>query len=862
MVKEVIRVNRASAAGGRCICLSLVLLVVGCRAAGTTMTLPAPDRPAKPTSSFASRIAGLQRRDGLLTLYLDPREGKVWLEVPAPVDGTDEVGEYIYVEGLLTGLGSNPVGLDRGQIGRTRFVVFRRIGGRLLIEQPNLGFRALSDDESEKRAVRHSFASSVLWAGEVAEEASDGRALVDFTSFVVRDAHNVAGTLRRSGQGTFSLDKKRSVLDTSACLVFPDNVEFEAILTFGSSQPGRFVRATAPTAGSVTLVQHHSLIRPPDDGYKPRRFDPRSSSFGVRFLDYAAPLSESIETRWIGRHRLERTDPDADRSTVKEPIVYYVDSGAPEPIRSALVEGASWWNQAFEAAGFVDAFRVEVLPEGAHPLDVRYNLIQWVHRSTRGWSYGGSVMDPRTGEIIKGHVSLGSLRVRQDRLLFEGLFGTGKTGSGQPDDPVQLALSRIRQLSAHEVGHTLGFAHNYAASTYGGRASVMDYPAPLIKITENGELDASDAYAVGIGLWDKFAVRFAYSNFSEGTDERAALEQMIAQGLRDGLLFLTDADARPAGAAHPLASLWDNGADPVAELERVLEVRKIAIDHFGERNVMPGTPLALLQEVLAPVYFHHRYQLEAAVKVIGGLRYTYAVRGDGQPPSEPTNAEHQRRALSVALRAMSPEVLDLPDPVLALLLPRPFSYRANREMFDHATAPAFDALGAAATAANLALDGLLQPERCARLVDFHRRDENLPALEELLDRLVDHAFSTPAATAPRHQELRWTIQQVVVSRLMGLAANEGAPASVRSRAEYAIVKLQSRLSRPERAGAATTAHKHHLLATMTRFLNRPHESSPPPPDVADAPPGSPIGLTVPDLGHCSFQESGPGSGGR
>jgi len=471
-------------------------------------------RVAHAKDAFAARTKGHVRHAGLLATWLDAKSGSLLVELPAPRGPRGECGRFLYLEGIRTGLGSNPVGLDRGQLGNARVVAFRRVGGRVLLEVPNLRYRALTSDSAEVRATAESFATSVLWAGPVAAEARDGRLLVDFTSFVVRDAHGSARALAAAGQGRFALDPGRSALDPSQLRSFPDNLELEAVLTFGGDAPGPEVQATAPVPQAVTIVQHQSLVRLPDDGYRPRVWDPRSGSFGVTFADYARPVAEPLEVRWLVRHRLEKTDPSAARSRVKKPIVYYVDPGAPEPIRSALIEGASWWAKAFDAAGLVDAFQVKVLPPGVDPMDVRYNVIDWVHRATRGWSYGGGIVDPRTGEMLKGQVTLGSLRIRQDRTIFEGLAGTAHTGTGDPDDPVQLSLARIRQLAAHEVGHTLGFAHNFAASTYAGRASVMDYPAPLVGLRPDGTLDFSNAYAIGVGVWDVQAVRYAYSGRS------------------------------------------------------------------------------------------------------------------------------------------------------------------------------------------------------------------------------------------------------------------------------------------------------------------------------------------------------------
>ncbi len=813
----------------RVACASLAVWLLS-----TPIALFGEEKEDEPT--YEAKTSAMEKRPGLLDFYVDPTENRIWLDLPP--GGSGIIGEYIYVEGLLTGLGSNPVGLDRGQLGESRLVVLRRVGGRLLIEQPNLAFRALTDDPAEERATRHSFATSVLWSGQIGPRAEDGRALVDLTSFLVRDAHGVSDTLRETEQGTFELDPERSVVDLDACLAFPDNLEFEAILTYaGKGEIGGHVRSTAPTHDTITLVQHHSLVRLPEPGYRPREFDPRAGSFAVGFQDYAAPLTASIERRWIVRHRLHAGDS----------LVYYVDRGAPEPVRGALLDGARWWAEAFDAAGFPGAFRVELLPEGVHPLDVRYNVIQWVHRSTRGWSYGGGVVDPRTGEMLKGHVSLGSLRVRQDRRIFEGLVGTDRTGTGAADDPVELALARIRQLSAHEVGHTLGITHNFAASTY-GRASVMDYPAPLVKVDPNGELDLSDAYAVGVGAWDIHTVRFAYTEF-EG-DEAAELEQLLAEGRAQGLLFISDADARPPGAAHAVGSLWDNGADPIAQLETEMAVRRVALESFGQDRVPEGAPLALLEEVLATVYFRHRYQLEATVKMVGGSDYRYALRGDGQPMPRAVPAADQRRALAVVLDALEPAALELPEQTLAVLHPRPFGYDSNRELLLGHAAPAFDHLAAAATAADMVVSALLQPQRAARLIAFHHRRDELPDFTDVLDALLERAFP---ADAGQGGELRRVVQGVVVDGLVELAANGLAPASVRSRAEAALVRIGRALS------GATSGHEAFLARRIARFQDRPApmeelgERAPAPP------PGSPIGAgpELASFGGCSFDPPPP-----
>jgi hypothetical protein len=763
-------------------------------------------------------------------MYWDAAAGKLWIEISRWGD------ELLYVVSLPTGIGSNDIGLDRGQLGGEHLVRFERVGPKVLMVEPNTEFRAVSDDPAERRAVEESFAKSVLWGFRV-EAETGGAVLVDATDFALRDGRDVIGALRRANQGTFRLEPSRSALDPAHTRGFPRNTEIEATLTFTTDNPGPWVRDVVPTPEAVTVHQRHSFVALPEPGYVPRPADPRAGFFGISYADYAAPIRDPITQRFISRHRLEKRDPAAASSEPVRPIVYYLDRGAPEPIRSALLDGARWWNQAFEAAGYRNAFRVELLPEGADPMDVRYNVIQWVHRFTRGWSYGATVTDPRTGEIIKGHVTLGSLRVRQDYLIAQGLLAPFLRGDESPDAAEAMALARIRQLSAHEVGHTLGLQHNYIASSQ-GRASVMDYPHPLATLAPDGSIDLSDAYATGIGEWDKEAIRYGYQHFPPGTDERAALAGLIAAARARGLTFLTDQDARPQGSAHPETHLWDNGVDAAAELDRVMAVRRAALERFGERAVPRGAPLATLEEVLVPLYLHHRYQVEAAVKVVAGQQYDYALRGDGVPPPRWVAGDDQLKALDAVLRTVATRELALPRAVLALIPPRPPTHPSHRELFARATGPVFDAVAPAAAAADLAVELLLNGERAARLVQQHALFPDRPGLEAVLDRLITATFdATPAGGY--EAEIGRAVQRVVVDRLMQLAVTARMP-QVRAIATRKLSDLSARPLRPGAASAADRVARALIAADVRRFLERPFDPTRLPTSLV-APPGSPIG---------------------
>jgi hypothetical protein len=732
------------------------------------------------TPSIAEKTKDATKLAGYFNLYWDAKAGKLWLEI----DKWN--AEFLYQTSLPAGVGSNDIGLDRGQMGATHVVRFERTGPKILLIQSNLDYRAVTSDPDERAAVRQSFAESALWGFTAAAEdgARDGssdnaRVLVDATEFFLRDTHHVPEVLARTKQGSYKLDDKRCAFYLARTKNFPLNTEVEATLTFAGEHPGQWVKDVTPSPDSITVREHHSFVQLPPPGYKPRVYDPRSSYFGISYMDYATPISEPIVKRFAARHRLQKKDPSAATSEAVQPIVYYLDRGTPEPIRSALLEGANWWQQAFEAAGYKNAFRVEMMPEGADPMDLRYNVIQWIHRATRGWSYGEGIIDPRTGEIIKGQVSLGSLRVRQDFLIAEGLLAPYEKGKPVSPKMQEMALARLRQLAAHEVGHTLGLEHNYSASTV-GRSSVMDYPPPVVTLGADGVPDLSQAYATGIGDWDKVSITWGYSDFPAGADEHAALDKILNDAyLAKHLRFLTDQDARPAGSSSSVAHLWDSGANAVDELERLMKVREAALKRFGENNIREGAPLATLEDTLVPIYMLHRYQVEAASKLIGGMDYTFAVRGDGEIPTAIVAPAEQRRALKAVLATVDPRVLTLPESLLKIIPPRPVMYPRGREDFKIRTSPAFDAVAPAEAAAQHVMQFLFNPQRAARLVEFHARDAANPGLNEVIEQIL--AVTHAGANAPGYLgEVGRAVDNAALYDLMALANDTSTLPEVRA----------------------------------------------------------------------------------
>jgi hypothetical protein len=775
----------------------------------------------------AQDFSKMTKKEGFVPFYLDEEKGKIYLEINSLNQ------ELLYVNTLTSGIGSNDIGLDRGQLGETRVIEFRKAGNKILMVHKNYDYRAYTKNAYEAKSIQDAFAESTLWGFEVVK-TEGATYLVDATNFYLQDVHGVSETLARSKQGNYKVDASRSALYYPTTKNFPKNTEVEATITLTGTGAGANLRSVTPSPDAVTVRMRHSFIELPPL-YATREFDPRAGYFFISYQDYTTPIDQPLVKRFISRHRLEKKDPTAAVSEVIEPIVYYLDRGTPEPVASALIEGGNWWAQAFEAAGFKNAFRVELAPEGMDLNDVRYNVIQWIHRSTRGWSYGSSIQDPRTGEIIKGQVSLGSLRVRQDYLIGQGLLQPFEDGNTADPKLMEFALNRLKQLSAHEIGHTIGLAHSYATSAT-GRSSVMDYPHPLISLDANGKVDFGDAYDLKIGEWDKWAITYGYGQPTTNQSEEEFLEKTLQATYAAGYEFITDSDSRNPSGVHPRSHLWDNGASASDELKRLLDLRQKRMKTFGLNAIKAGEPQAILEEVFVPLYLMHRYQLEATSKLVGGLDYTYKVKGDNQTAHEWIPAKSQKEALDALLLSISTEELEIPASILALIPPRPYGYGKNRETFPSRTGPVFDPIAPAENVVDATFTFLFESGRANRIYLQQLQNKSLPGLETVLEKVSNQVFSN---SMPKGLgvEVKLMTEAKLVDHLIALSKNAGASQTVR-----ALVRNQLRLLSNNTGSFSTLlqAHRDYLKQKIDAYLSLPEELTPQ--QVLSIPDGAPIGM--------------------
>jgi hypothetical protein len=817
----------------------LVLALVCAAQCGTSQTAP----PSAERVTLSVRVAGLARHDGFLPYFWDEKKGEILFELSP----TALAREFLYFTATGSGIGSTNIFADRSSFSGAALCRFRRVGTRVLVIQENTNFRAEAGSPDLKRSVEASFPTSVLAALPI-EAEDNGSLLVNANSLLIRDvadltaqlkqrARNVGGRLvREEGSGaSWRLDEARSVIDLDHTGSFPLNTEVEALLTFTTDAASNF---NQPAAHTLSVREHHSFAALPAPDYQTREQDPRVGFSSDSFQDFSQPFDRPLTRCVIHRWRLEKKDPNASLSEPVKPIVLYLDRAIPEPVRSAARRGALWWNDAFEQAGFKNALRVEDLPEGADPLDVRYSTIQWTNRSGRGWSVGMSHSDPRTGEIIHAVVQLDSHRMRTANNYWESIFPPGREAEPALDlfaalddlDPQlsaeQVMSNRLALLTCHEVGHILGLDHNFVASTY-GRGSVMDYFAPRVRIRPDGSADLSDAYMQGVGSYDRFAIEWGYSQGKPGNtseQERARLDAAVKGSIAKGIVWGNYAD--------PRWNSYDDGPDPVSWLKDVLPVRDALLAHYGPQLLRPGEPNSMLASRLPLVYMFHRYALGAAINVIASAKVPLSLAGDGQAPLSVWPVESQKEALRLVLQALDPAKLDLPPALWKVLAPVE-NREDDPERFTSSAGYLFSPQDGARAMAGIVVGGLLDRERTQRLAVLSHEDASQLSPSDVVSSLIDAGFSG-TAHSQAEQDLAAVVQTEIGERLMILAADAEATPEVRASALAGVRDVQREIK--DRGQNPVLQQLDHEI---TLFLLDPHQNVPKT-KSAGAPPGPPV----------------------